>query len=163
MRDAAVHAGFQKRMSDSERARVYTGNIFEAAGHKVDYGIMTIADSADKWQQHSDNGDLWIDDQWLVEVHHILQWPGEEWPFKHFIIDNVSSFDRKQHEPWLYICWNKPMTHYAKVLVEESRQHWYVMSFTHSKTGEDNACYYCPLEYVEFKKDPGLRNEYRRG
>lgn len=159
IRSPETHAAFQERLIGSQERVVYTGKSAASRGHEVVIPKLKISPTAAAALEYCDSGDLYIDGL-RVEVksfdHYFTD--ASNWKYRpNFIVDAVNTFDRKTPRPHRYIYWNNDKTHYARIFVRPTREYWTVHRIFNRQIKEYNDYYYCPMELVQWKKDPGVR------
>jgi hypothetical protein len=153
------HEIFKKRLIESEKARWVTGFKLSQAGYDVRLPALKVAETRDKWQDNSDNGDIFIEgkgltEEKIVEAKRLRQrFTGSaDWPFgKDFIVCSKNSFDRADPKPWFYVIWSEDWGAFALAYVDD-KEHWRVESRTDAELGEEAEYYFTPIHLVKWKK-----------
>jgi len=144
------HAEFQKELIDSKPSVIAVATWLRERGYRVTVPEISVTPTADQWRQHSDDGDLTFTtpngDRFLGEVKHLKRHFGiDNWPKvvgPHYLVDNVSTFDRKDPKPNYYFHVNQDYTCIAVLNVAKTWGSWYKHDFKHgNSTRAEHACY----------------------
>jgi len=161
-----IHEIFLGRLRESHRAVWFVAQVLWKTGMAVKMYPVTEAPRFEEWQQHSDDGDLYVrenQDPWKrLEVKRLrIEFTcKDDWPFEgNFMVDQKSTFDSKETVPWVYMILSQDMTHYGRVDVARTRATWIVNPRRDKETGLTRDYYFCRLPDVRFNSFEDLINE----
>ena len=148
-------AGIIQSLDESHDAVWKVARMLNDKGHAVKIPVTTKASCYAEWEDHADDGDLFIERR--VEVKQLSAdfTSAADWPYgEKFIVCARHSWDRAKPKPWCYIILSCSGTHAATVF-DTTRQHWFVEERSDSRR-EDvrQQFYFCPLERVKFFRIP---------
>ena len=153
MPDEKSHKVFLGLLRKSDRAVERVKCYLEMKGYKVRKLEMTEAPTLEKWNKHSDKGDLTV--EFAIEVKHSgADFTSlDDWPHKpYFIVDGKKTFDRKKPKPYAYMVTNNNLTHVAIVFPADYKS-WYVQERTaKGSDGQTKDFYFSPLDLVRWRK-----------
>jgi len=165
-KSGVTHEVFLARLRVSHRAVWFVAQVLWKTGMSVKLHPATEAPRFEDWQQHSDDGDLYVRENqgpWKrVEVKRLeVEFTcKDDWTFEgDFIVDAKSTFDGKEIVPWAYMILNQEMTHYGRVNVALTRDTWIVGNRKDKDTGLTRPYYFCRLPDVRFNSFEDLINE----
>ena len=155
MKDQATaerdHARFLEHLDASNPAVFQCAKFFYDKGIQVAISPMTKSKDYNDRLNHTDDGDLYI--QQRIEVKGLSRdfTDGSDWPFKDFIVCAAHSYDRAKPKPYAYMILNKNRTHVA-IVYGKSRPHW-TTKFIKDSRYEDltQEFYLIPVEHVDFR------------
>jgi hypothetical protein len=146
------HSLFLKFLDESHAAVWRVAGWLKERGFPVVVMPITKAKTRSEWQDHSDSGDLYI--QQRVEVKRLTaNFTGQhDWPFgDKFIVCSRHSFDRAKPKPYAYVILNSDMTH-AAIVKTDTRDKWTVSTRTDSRfVDHTQEFYFCPLDNIKWE------------
>lgn len=156
---------FIKRLSDSRKAVLQALWYFHLRGFvtQLPSGKIEISGSL---EDDVDNGDLFlvVKDQLLrVEIKHRQEdfTGAHDFKYSDMIICSCESFDRADKTPWIYMHFNRLMTHFAVIKVSETFEHWTSRLVYDKHYDSHQDCYHCPLNFIEFWPLTGYKLEIK--
>ena len=145
------HARFIEHLDASNPAVFQCAKFFYDKGIQVAISPMTKSKDYNDRLNHTDDGDLYI--QQRIEVKGLSRdfTDGSDWPFKDFIVCAAHSYDRAKPMPYAYMILNRKRTHVA-IVYGKSRPHW-TTKFIKDSRYEDltQEFYLIPVEHVDFR------------
>ena len=170
MIDAKRHKRIQEKMNSEEEweAIDLAGRILGKRGFRV-YASMfpKNANTVGDIKTCSDNGDIFLYDITdgsckIVEVKRLSKdnfsayfTDRDSWKFADFIVDGVNQFDKKTPVPYLYMCFNHPLSAVALVYTR-TKDNWTIVK----RNGNESmkSYYTANLDDVKFKSVKELLN-----
>ena len=145
------HARFLEHLDASNPAVFQCAKFFYDKGIQVAITPMTKSKDYNDRLNHTDDGDLYI--QQRIEVKGLSRdfTDGSDWPFDDFIVCAAHSYDRAKPKPYAYMILNRKRTHVA-IVYGKSRPHW-TTKFIKDSRYEDltQEFYLIPIEHVDFR------------
>ena len=145
------HARFLEHLDASNPAVFQCAKFFYDKGIQVAITPMTKSKDYNDRLNHTDDGDLYI--QQRIEVKGLSRdfTDGSDWPFDDFIVCAAHSYDRAKPKPYAYMILNRNRTHVA-IVYGKSRPHW-TTKFIKDSRYEDltQEFYLIPIEHVDFR------------
>lgn len=156
----ANHARFQQRLRDSEAARWVAGPWWSCRGWVVELSPMSFSPNPDDWQQHIDNGDMYVwrpatpDQRHRVEVKHLTRnfTCADDWGYPDVILCAKHSYDRADPKPWGYMLFSGNLKHMA--LIRGSSHAQWRADTTSDRDYQDRVqrTYFAPFGCVKFQR-----------
>jgi hypothetical protein len=150
----ASHAGFQRDLKASEPARQAMGARLRRTGRFADVYLppLMVAPTRSEAHKHRDHGDIIVTlhdgRKFRYEVKHQPKrdWTGEaDFPFPTVLVVTKYKHDDAMRDtlpPHVYYIVNKPLTHYAAILV--STQPEWLVRVTGDQDGNNQERYFAP-------------------
>jgi hypothetical protein len=155
-----THQDFIETLNMSDDAVWEVARVFRELGYTVTRHPSTVAERKEEWKEHSDGGDLFVEQK--IEVKRLgVNFTGQsDWPFgRYFIVDSKDSFNRKQPKPYAYVILSNDNNYIAAVFVS-TKQFWSVEVRSDKRRGRvDKEYYFCPISMVHFFKNPRTKKE----
>ena len=132
--------------------RMKVGRGITYKGIQVAISPMSKSKGYDDRLEHTDDGDLFI--QQRIEVKGLSAdfTSGSDWPFRgEFIVCAAHSYDQAKPKPYAYMILNRNRTHVA-IVYGKSRPHWTTKRIKDGRYEDMTQEFYlCPLEHVDFR------------
>jgi hypothetical protein len=149
----STHSNFQQQLKDSQTSVDVMELWFTSRGDQVYKPDHTVAPTRAEWNEHSDDGDLYVNGE-RIEVRHLVgtEFTNEnDWPHQCFYVESVHAFDQKEPRPRWYYHLNPLMTHAAVTDIENAAG-WRRGTFWHKTDRKQAKVYIVNLSSVRFIK-----------
>jgi len=147
------HTRFIEHLDASNPTVFQCAKFFYDKGIQVAISPMSKSKGYDDRLDHTDDGDLFI--QQRIEVKGLSAdfTNGADWPFgAEFIVCAAHSYDRAKPKPYAYMILNRNRTHVA-IVYGKSRPHWTSKRIKDGRYEDMTQKFYlCPLEHVDFRQ-----------
>jgi len=147
------HTRFIEHLDASNPTVFQCAKFFYDKGIQVAISPMSKSKGYDDRLEHTDDGDLFI--QQRIEVKGLSAdfTNGADWPFgAEFIVCAAHSYDRAKPKPYAYMILNRNRTHVA-IVYGKSRPHWTSKRIKDGRYEDMTQKFYlCPLEHVDFRQ-----------
>jgi len=132
MRTQSNHEIFKQKLRESERGVWIAAKWLSSRGNWVTKPPLTIAEVHEDWENHTDDGDLFLTNAatGLKHARFEIKQLGCEftsagnWPFPDFIVCGKGAHDRTNPKPEAYVILNRSGTHAAVVSTETQGKWW---------------------------------------
>jgi len=146
------HEKFLRFLAESEvdvfKASKWLGKL----GYSVKMPPTTKAETRGDHQNHSDFGDIFIEQRVEIKKRSFDFTCAQDYPFQgDVIVCEKKSYDRAKPKPYVYLIFNKNMNHVA-VIRSDTSDRWTVKEVHDSRYNEKQQCYFCPLDLIRFCK-----------
>jgi len=146
------HTRFIEHLDASNPTVFQCAKFFYDKGIQVAISPMSKSKGYDDRLDHTDDGDLFI--QQRIEVKGLSAdfTNGSDWPFRdEFIVCAAHSYDRAKPKPYAYMILNRNRTHVA-IVYGKSRPQWTTKRIKDGRYEDMTQEFYlCPLEHVDFR------------
>ncbi len=163
---------FLKHLDASQVWTWKAARLFQERGYHVQIPPVTKAKHVDEWEDHIDDGDLYISKENLLNLRGVKPWYApvahrvevkhrgvnftcaDDFPYGKdgMFVCAKPAWDRATPKPWIFICWNHKGTHYAVIKGSTSDQWGSIVRRDGRYVGYEQEFLCCPLDLVSFRE-----------